>query len=277
MDRINKGLGWRPQLPDFRDTPYSRPTVALADLPPSVDLRPVMPPVYDQGQLASCTANALAGAVQFDTLRSSFKWQFQPSRLFIYYNERAIEGTTGSDAGANIRDGITSINTQGVCPEVEADNTQPDWLWTYDDGPTKFKEQPPATCYTDSVLHKSLKYEAVDLTNQEQCLTALANGDAIVFGFTVYNSFMTQAVADSGIMPVPGWLEGVAGGHAVMAVGYLLNTPMGTQGVTDWVLCRNSWGTAWGLAGYFWMPMDKVFLNPNMTSDGWVISLMANA
>ena len=60
---------------------------------PKVDLRPHCPPVYDQGQLGSCTGNAIAGAVQFDREKQKLKPDFVPSRLFIYYGERVIEGT----------------------------------------------------------------------------------------------------------------------------------------------------------------------------------------
>jgi C1A family cysteine protease len=85
----------------------------VATLPISVDLRGKMPPVYDQGALGSCTGNALACAFEYDD-----KNIFQPSRLFIYYNERNIEGTVSSDSGALISDGIKSLETYGVCPET---------------------------------------------------------------------------------------------------------------------------------------------------------------
>jgi len=263
--------GWIPQRPDFRDKLNSKPVVDKLALPQSVDLRPQCPPVYDQGQLGSCTANGIAGAIQYTALKTGYKWNFVPSRLFIYYNERVIEGTVSSDSGANIRDGISSINTSGVCPESEADGTAPDWLWPYDI--SQFTVKPPDKCYSDAVLHKSLKYEAVDLTNENQVLSVLAGGYPIVFGFSVPSSFESQEVATSGILPQPGLFDSIIGGHCVMAVGYNLNLPQGSQGIVEWVLCRNSWGAGWGLAGYFWMPL-KMFLSSNWTSDGWVINLM---
>src|SRR5215469_10984354 len=86
------GYGWHPDLPDHRDFMYAVPAVvAAAALPAKVDLRPQCPPVYDQGQLGSCTANAIAGAIEFDQKKQSLP-DFIPSRLFIYYNERAMEG-----------------------------------------------------------------------------------------------------------------------------------------------------------------------------------------
>ena len=86
----------------------------LQALPPSVDLRPKCPPVYNQGSLGSCTANAIAGALEFLQMAEGLPQVFTPSRLFIYYNERAMEGTVDSDSGAMIRDGIKSVNAQGA-------------------------------------------------------------------------------------------------------------------------------------------------------------------
>src|SRR5437899_11651464 len=105
--------GWVPDLPDQRDLVYSAPAPFIMALPTSVDLRPQCPPVYDQGQLGSCTANAIGGAFQFTQMKEQLAQNFVPSRLFIYYNERVIEGTVSSDSGAQIRDGIKSVNQQG--------------------------------------------------------------------------------------------------------------------------------------------------------------------
>src|SRR5678810_1454638 len=103
---INRKYGWAPDLPDQRDHLYSAPQPVLAKMPPKKDLRSGCPPVYDQGQLGSCTANAISGAIQFEQKKQGVKI-FVPSRLFIYYNERDMEGTVNSDAGAQIRDGVT--------------------------------------------------------------------------------------------------------------------------------------------------------------------------
>src|SRR6184192_3498556 len=111
--------GWIPDQPDQRDHLYAAPPQFLVALPPRTDLRRRCPAVYDQGQLGSCTANAIAGAIQFDRIKQKLGTQFTPSRLFIYYNERAMEHTVNSDSGAQIRDGIKSVGNQGDCPETE--------------------------------------------------------------------------------------------------------------------------------------------------------------
>jgi len=142
--------GWIKDRPDFRDHLYRRPSQLLAaPLPQTVDLRQQCPPVYDQGQLGSCTANAIAGALEFDRLKQGLT-DFTPSRLFIYYNERAIEGTVDSDSGAQIRDGIKSVAAQGDCPESE---------WPYDI--SQFTVQPPQSCYDDALRYKALKYQSL--------------------------------------------------------------------------------------------------------------------
>src|SRR5215469_6767170 len=112
-----KRYGWIPDLPDHRDLLYAAPVAALQALPGKVDLTSKCAPVYDQGQLGSCTANAIGGAIQFEQMKQSIP-NFTPARLFIYYNERAIEGTVASDSGAQIRDGVKSVAQQGACPET---------------------------------------------------------------------------------------------------------------------------------------------------------------
>jgi hypothetical protein len=56
--------GWRPDLPDVRDHIYAAPKRTLVTLPPMVDLRSEDSPIYDQGQIGSCTANAIAAALK---------------------------------------------------------------------------------------------------------------------------------------------------------------------------------------------------------------------
>ena len=110
-----RGYGWVPDVPDQRDYLLSAVLKVPARLPSKVDLRPLCSKVEDQGQLGSCTANALAGAIEF--LERKDKVPFKDfSRLFIYYNERVLEHSINSDSGAMIRDGIKTMAKQGVAP-----------------------------------------------------------------------------------------------------------------------------------------------------------------
>ena len=185
--------GWVPDLPDARDHLYAAPPQYLSKLPKQVDLRDQCPKeIYDQGQLGSCTANAIGAAFEFNLLRQGLT-DFMPARLFIYYNERAMEGTVETDSGAMIRDGIKSVNKQGVCPET---------MWPYDI--SKFADQPPEECYTEALTHQVTSYQRVPrvLNQMKGCL---AHGYPFVFGFSVYSSFESDEVAKTGVVsPRPG-------------------------------------------------------------------------
>jgi C1A family cysteine protease len=251
--RSAKWYGWIPDLPDRRDRMYSAPIPAAARLPPRIDMRALCPPVYDQGELGSCTANAIGGAIEFDQMKQALTDTFVPSRLFIYYNERAIEGTVEEDAGAMIRDGIKSVARQGAPHES---------LWPYI--LTKFRTRPPSAAYTDAAKHTAVLYQRVtrDITQMKGCL---ASGYPFILGFSVYESFETQTVAATGRAPMPQPTETLLGGHAVLAVGY--------DDANLWFVMRNSWGARWGLDGYFTLPYEYL-LDPNLSDDFWTIRLV---
>lgn len=247
---MERKYGWQRDLPDHRDFLMSAAPSILKKLGPAVDLRSKCPPIYNQYNMGSCTANAIGSGFQFDQIKQKLP-VFMPSRLFIYYNERATEGTTASDAGADIRDGIKVINSQGVCDER---------LWQYNTG--NLYKKPSQACYDAAKNHVSLTYARV-AQNLQQIKGILAGGNPIVFGISVYESFESQAVAKTGKVPMPSNREQLLGGHAILQVGY--------DDSLQSILCRNSWGTDWGLAGYFWLPYAYV-LNENLASDLWVLS-----
>jgi C1A family cysteine protease len=244
--------GWIPDVPDQRDHLYAVPPQYLTELPATADLRAKCPPVYDQGQLGSCTANAIAGAIEFDRMKQKLS-DFVPSRLFIYYNERVIEGTVGIDSGAMIRDGIKSVASQGVCPEAE-------WPYVI----SKFTRKPPAKAYKDAKLDRAVQYQSIvqDINQMKGCL---ASGYPFIFGFTVYESFESPEVARTGHAPMPRFGERAVGGHAVMAVGY--------DDARQWFVVRNSWGAGWGMKGYFTMPYAYL-LQGGLSQDFWTIRLI---
>ncbi len=253
-NRSIKGYGWIPDLPDHRDHLYAAPPVYLTSLPAKMDLRSECPGVYNQGQLGSCTANAIAGAIEFDQMKQKLPKIFVPSRLFIYYNERAIEGTTSQDSGAQIRDGLKSVGQQGDCPETE-------WPYVI----SKFAVKPPASCYKNAIPYRALTYQKV-AQNLNQMKGCLASGYPFVFGFTVYESFESPQVAKNGIVPMPTPNEQTLGGHAVMAAGYDDSKQM--------FIVRNSWGAGWGLKGYFMMPYAYL-TQSGLSSDYWTIRVVA--
>jgi C1A family cysteine protease len=243
--------GWIPDLPDARDRMYAAPRKMAA--PKSVDLRAICPKIYDQGTLGSCTANAIAAAIEFDQRKEMLVAPFTPSRLFIYYNERALEGTISNDSGAMIRDGIKSVAQQGVCAE-------PSWPYVEQ----KFADRPAAQCYIAGKLHPTVSYSRVaqDPAQMKACLAA---GYPFVFGFTVYEGFESDEVAHTGLAEMPGEGETALGGHAVMAAGY--------DDASQRFLLRNSWGASWGMGGYFTLPYAYL-ADENLAADFWTIRVV---
>jgi C1A family cysteine protease len=250
--RSPQWYGWLPDLPDHRDFRYSSIAPKLARLPPRVSLQAQCSPVEDQGRLGSCTANSLVGALEFLEKKDGVHFM-DLSRLFVYYNERVIEGTVDQDSGAFIRDGIKSLAKQGVCPERQ---------WPYVVDKVTFKKKPLPACYRAAKKHRITSYHRISAV--EEMRTCLADGFPFVFGFTVYESFESAAVAKSGVLNLPAPRERVVGGHAVMSVGY--------DDLEERFLIRNSWGVDWGKKGYFTMPYTYLS-DRNLSDDFWTIRI----
>ncbi len=240
-----QSYGWIPDRPDHRDFLYSA-IAPKVKLPLKVDLRTEDSPIENQGHLGSCTANALAGNLQFLEKVSGQIYK-DVSRLFIYYNERAVEGTIGFDSGAMIRDGIKVLAKYGVCPESS---------WPYDI--SKFTRKPVALCYKEGLRHRITSYHRLQTLGE--MLNCLAEGFPFVFGFTVYESFESLKVAQTGLVPMPKKSERALGGHAVMAAGY--------DKAKKRFIVRNSWDPQWGQAGYFTIAFAYL---EGLASDFWTI------
>ena len=251
--RTLRRYGWLPDMPDHRDHMYAAPAKVLKALPARVDLRPQCPPVYHQGRLQSCTANAIGAALEFEQMRQR-AGAFRPSRLFIYYHERLLERTVKHDAGAMIRNGIKSVAKWGAPPEY------PHWPYIH----YRFTMKPPRKVYAEASKHQAVVYQrlAQDLHQLRACL---AQGWPFVLGIAVFDSFEGRAVARSGRLAKPGRNERDRGGHAVMAVGY--------DHPRQRFILRNSWGPRWGIQGYFTIPYAYV-LDENLAADFWTIRLV---
>jgi C1A family cysteine protease len=173
----------------------------------------------------------------------------QMSRLYVYYNERTIEHTVSQDSGAMLRDGIKSLVKKGACTEAK---------WPY--FTENFRIKPPAACYRDGAGHQVTSYQRIETLDQMRA--CLADGFPFVFGFTVYESFESQTVAKTGRVTMPMSRERPLGGHAVLAVGY--------NDRDKRFLVRNSWGSGWGLKGYFTMPYGYC-ASRDLSDDFWTI------
>lgn len=233
-----RGYGWKPSLPDINNHPADTEGMEVVD---QVDPRAEMPPVYDQGQLGSCTGNAIAGALEYDCILNNTHFG-TPSRLFVYYEERVREGTVTTDSGAYGHDGFKVLRKTGAPPEE---------LWPYDIN--QFATKPTQTAFDAAAEHKIERYihpglgGVSKIERVESFKRVLSNRQTIAFGFPVYESFESEALASTGVMEVPQRGERIIGGHEVLLVGYLEEEP-------DYGLVRNSWGDGWGLGGYFLAP-----------------------
>lgn len=264
------GMGWRPDLPDFRDYTASSPQVSalLAKSRPlksttakklatSVDLRAWCSPIEDQGNLGSCTANAGVGLLEYYE-RRAFGRHLDASRLFLYKATRNLLGWSG-DTGAYLRTTMKAMALFGIPPEQ---------YWTY--SIARFDDEPAAFLYAFAQNYQSIKYYRLDPPGMSPhdvvgwVKTYLAAGLPSMFGFTVYDSFPGVGTG-SGDIPVPGPGEHVLGGHAIDAVGYDDAKKIGKH--KGALLIRNSWGTAWGESGYGWMPYDYVEMG--LADDFW--------
>lgn len=221
---------------------------------PSVDLRPFCPPVYDQGALGSCTACALAFLYEFDQMKQGIKNPVVPSILFIYFNERVIEGTTCCDEGAELYDGVKVLSNVGTCNET---------VWPYII--EKFNVKPTEQAYTIASKFKAKTFAQLQ-QNLESLKKCLISGFPFCCGISIYQSFESAKTMKTGIVPMPKKNEQYLGGHAVAIVGFDDNYQC--------FILRNSWSDKVGMKGYFAIPYDYI-TNPEYASDFWVVSTVS--
>jgi C1A family cysteine protease len=245
-----RSYGTLRDAPDARDCAF--PASRHRGHPQSVDLRCGLP-VYNQRSLNSCSANAIAAAIRFDHLRSGTRGALNPSRLFLYFNERSIEGCVPKNVPVSLRDGYKTLARLGVCSEEH---------WPY--RVRQFARHPPHDCYNHAAAHRAIRYMRLkqDLTHIRDCL---ASGYPFTAGISVYPSIHDERVKRTGNIPMPKRGEKMLGGHAVLVVGY--------DDRERHVIVQNSWGRGWGAGGYCFLPYD-FFLHGDHAWDLWTVRRM---
>jgi C1A family cysteine protease len=254
MPEIRHLKGWKRDIKDVRDFKYrSLFTLPRAQLPKSVDLRNLCSPVEQQGGVGSCTANAVVGAMEYlkrDRLNRKvlcMRVIRDLSRLFVYWNTRAIENTIDVDCGASIRNAIKALASNGTCYEKS---------WPYQED--AWAKKPDEKCYKEALDYKIVSYYRVE--NMDEALNALAQKLPVAFGAMLFESFSEAEKTATVDLPAEG--ERAIGGHAMLIVGY-------DQEKEEFIV-RNSWGTGWGDQGYCYMPFAYCTFGGRV-DDFWVV------
>ncbi|PHR06092.1 MAG: cysteine protease [Sulfitobacter sp.] len=259
-------LGWHPDVPDVRDLDLGRKEInkglkqlnssIVEDTPPPdrADNRSLCSPIEDQGDLGSCTAQAVVGLMEY-MMRRGKDEHIDGSRLFVYKVTRRLMGTT-DDSGAYLRTTMKAVSLFGVPPEQHCPYVIED-----------FNDEPSAFLYSYASNFQTLNYARLDPVNASQIKVlntikqVLAARYCVVFGFSVYSSL--SGAAD---IPFPTGSDTLEGGHAVMAVGYDDNHMVGNKKVPSLII-RNSWGPEWGEAGYGYLPYEYIL--KGIAQDFW--------
>lgn len=249
--------GAQRSTPDFRDFGVSR---MLAKMPVSIpstgDLEPWCGPKKDQGDLGACTGFAKSGDLEF-LCRKYLKTAPVLSPMFCYYMERSLDGTLSQgDCGSEGRTAVRVVNQFGICPESEDPYN-----------PKDYAVAPTHNQLTDALDYKAGAYHRImTVQDMRECI---ASGYGFIVGFAVYESFESDAVANTGLMPVPKSHEQNLGGHETFCIGYDDNKVCPNTKSTGALKIRNSWGDTWGDKGNFWMPYE-VAANPDYFYDAWI-------
>lgn len=244
------GLGWKPSLPDHRDIKLG--VTPGKSLPELIDLRSGIDFVaYNQGDFNSCTAHSAVAIMRFVNRKQNLPFN-HPSRMFIYWVERWLERDTDKDDGATMRASMQAMAKYGVPDENN-------WPYTK----VNLYAKPPKALYAEAVQNMVKIYMRVGHRPYE-LKNCLAEGYPFVFGMMVFDSFVSEQVARTGVMTLPTQKDNVVGGHAVTCVGY--------NDEKQHYIILNSWGPGWGDHGYFYMPYD--FMHSDLASDFFTIRQM---
>ncbi len=238
---VKSKFGYKYNLkPDQHKTPHKNFSSFLKlmganELPKSVNLIPKFNPIEDQGQLGACSAFSAGADIEY-----LYGNPFVSSKLYIYYNGRAVEGTVEDDSGCTLEDQADQLKVYGVCDTAK-------WPYSIE----KFTEKPPEKCYVEGRTY--LAGESYRVDNFYEWKQALAMGLPIYFGVTVTDKFEDSVY--TGIIPDDVADGEELGGHAILCVGYSIDDKskcpirkfisslfhLSTPSETTYIF-RNSWG-----------------------------------
>lgn len=245
---MNHGYGCQKDSIDNRDFKFGEKLQQQVTRHKKIDLRINYPYVFNQMTLGGCTAFASGTLAHYLMLQENKNKAVIPAHLALYFWTRILENTVSWDSGASVRNAVKTIHKYGT------PNNQ---LFPYD--PKKYLIAPQKPVQDDAKLRVFNAYYRLNQTLDE-LKTCLSMGYPFVFGFSVYDSFESESVANTGIVPIPQPNETFLGGHAVICLGY--------EEDTQRFICRNSWSSNWGDKGDFYLPYAYI-TNKNLASDFW--------
>ncbi|MGG1555015.1 C1 family peptidase [Paenibacillus ferrarius] len=238
----------KPDKLDNRDFLFK---ASVGEFPREVDLRSKdIMEIFNQLSLGACGLFAITQFMMYRMKQDTpSHYYFYLSQLYLYWKTRELEGTIGWDSGISLRDGLKIAQQVGVCRQS---------FFPYDIN--KFKDKPTPEAEADAANYKVKEYHRIMTVAQYK--SALSEGNPVIMGIEIYDSFTGGEVERTGIVPLPDRnKESFNGYHGILGMGYKL------IGNSEYMICRNSWGPVWGDKGYFYLPMD--FIGRHVT-DMWV-------
>lgn len=209
--------------------------------------------ILDQGNIGSCVANAFSLNISYITKNNT-----ELCRLLHYELSRIFDNTPlNQDDGTYIRTACKILLNYGICDEN---------IYPYTEkNVSNYDLLTPVSTFQNLKLFTKFQYIFIK-QDIDSIKAALSNYNSpIIFGFLVYDSFMTSAVSNTGFVPIPNTQkENLQGGHCMNIIGY--------NDDIKYFICANSWGVSWGANGYCYIPYEFL-LNPNLGFDFCVLSL----
>jgi C1A family cysteine protease len=243
------GMGYLRDPKDDRDHRFLA-VPRTGGLPASVDLRPYVSEILDQGQASSCVAHAWAYAIQI--LETMAKLPYDPiSREFLYYAARAQTGDERNDGGTYLRSAARALQRLGAPSEK---------YWPYDLG--ALNKQPVPESYMQAYPRSGGYYQRIDGVGDirlNKIRSALAEGMPVVFGTDLAASFLDMQ--GPWTIQRPSDRAELVGGHALCICGYDID---GTFNIV------NSWGRDYRDGGFVRFTAD--YIAWSHSGDFWIVN-----
>lgn len=234
------------QSPDARDVQFVGVKKKIVENASNdVDLRIWCSPVESQGEIGSCCANAIVGALELLRIKNG-RPHVELSRMALYYNSRLMHRAQDRDEGTIIRLAMTTLSSLGTCSEE---------TWPY--APSNVFVRPPWRAYREAYANRIGRYELISGRGVDRiaaCVDALEGGYPIAFGMDITQSFVNDRTGH------PYFTGPSVGGHAMLIVGY-------KRAAREFII-RNSWSESWGDSGYCYL--HESALDDRDAFDFWV-------